>query len=196
MEFIGENGEAAPRLKDAVVEMTDIAQLYEECVLMMRNLYQICKLVHGDLSEYNLLYFKKQIWMIDVSQSVEHDHPMALDFLRRDCAVMNDYFRKNNVYVLTTMNLFNFVSDITLMEDKVDETLSNLLQKAIKGYSEEELQHDKVFEQVYIPRSLQELSHVDIEKQRKMGVESFHGNLVGLGKQRDAENKLDVQDLG
>ena len=25
MEFIGENGEAAPRLKDAVVEMTDIA---------------------------------------------------------------------------------------------------------------------------------------------------------------------------
>ena len=127
MEFVGENGEAAPRLKDAVVEMTDIAELYEECVLMMRNLYQECKLVHGDLSEYNLLYFKKQIWMIDVSQSVEHDHPMALDFLRRDCAVMNDYFRKNNVYVLTTLNLFNFVSDITLMEDKVDETLSNLL---------------------------------------------------------------------
>ena len=94
---------------------------------MMRNLYQECKLVHGDLSEYNLLYFKKQIWMIDVSQSVELDHPMALDFLRRDCAVMNDYFRKNNVYVLTTLNLFNFVSDITLMEDKVDETLSNLL---------------------------------------------------------------------
>jgi len=98
MEFIGENGNAAPRLKDAVIgreDKNEIAHLYEECVMMMRNLYQVCKLVHGDLSEYNLLYHKGEIWMIDVSQSVEYDHPMALDFLRRDCAVMNDFFRKN-----------------------------------------------------------------------------------------------------
>ena len=52
--------------------------------------------------------------MIDVSQSVEHDHPMALDFLRRDCLVMNDFFQKNNVYVLTTLKLFNFITDITI----------------------------------------------------------------------------------
>ena len=105
MEFIGKDGVAAPRLKDAVIgseDKNEIAHLYEECVVMMRNLYQVCRLVHGDLSEYNLLYFKGEIIMIDVSQSVEHDHPMALDFLRRDCAVMNDFFRKNKVYVLTT----------------------------------------------------------------------------------------------
>jgi RIO kinase 1 len=30
----------------------------------------------------NLLYFRKRIYFIDVSQSVEHDHPRALDFLR------------------------------------------------------------------------------------------------------------------
>lgn len=62
--------------------------------------------------------------MIDVSQSVEHDHPMALDFLRRDCAVMNDFFRKNNVYVLTTLKLFNFVTDIAIQEADAEETLS------------------------------------------------------------------------
>jgi RIO kinase 1 len=56
MEFIGENGVAAPRLKDAVISKDDIAQVYEECIYMMRNLYQDSKLVHGDLSEYNLLY--------------------------------------------------------------------------------------------------------------------------------------------
>ena len=42
MEFIGSNGVAAPRLKDAVIgseDKNEIAHLYEECVIMMRNLY-------------------------------------------------------------------------------------------------------------------------------------------------------------
>ena len=30
-------------------------------------------------------YFKGTAYIIDVSQSVEHDHPHALDFLRKDC---------------------------------------------------------------------------------------------------------------
>ena len=84
--------------------------------------------------------------MIDVSQSVEHDHPMALDFLRRDCAVMNDFFKKNNVYVLTTLKLFNFITDINLKEDEIDKSLTSMLIEAQKGYSAEILQQDKVFE--------------------------------------------------
>lgn len=75
--------------------------------------------------------------MIDVSQSVEHDHPMALDFLRRDCAVMNDFFSKNNVYVLTVLKLFNFISDINILEENVEQVLGELLQEAQLGYSDE-----------------------------------------------------------
>ena len=75
--------------------------------------------------------------MIDVSQSVEHDHPMALDFLRRDCAVMNDFFKKNKVYVLTTLNLFDFVTDIGI--ENVENHMNNLLKEAQNGYSEETL---------------------------------------------------------
>ena len=106
MDFVGTGRVAAPRLKDAVLTREDWVRLYEDAVLMMRHLYQVCKLVHGDLSEYNLLYHESQLWMIDVSQSVEHDHPMALDFLRRDCMVMNEFFSKNNVFVMTTKKLF------------------------------------------------------------------------------------------
>ena len=138
MEFIGKDSVAAPRLKDAIIgteDVNEIAHLYEESCIMMRNMYQTCKLVHGDLSEYNILYHENALWMIDVSQSVEHDHPMALDFLRRDCAVMNDFFRKNHVYVLTTLKLFNFITDPDLIEGKIDETLSTLLKEAMKGYS-------------------------------------------------------------
>ena len=31
---------------------------------------------------------------IDVSQSVEHEHPNALEFLRIDCKNVNDFFRR------------------------------------------------------------------------------------------------------
>lgn len=81
-------------------------------IISMRTLYQKCKLVHGDLSEYNILYFEVGIYLrilwdnlsvtsaddynrwsffqghlyiIDVSQAVDLDHPHALDFLREDC---------------------------------------------------------------------------------------------------------------
>jgi RIO kinase 1 len=61
----------------------------------MRILYQECHLVHADLSEYNLLYYEKILYMIDVSQSIEHDHPFALEFLKRDVVnVLNPLSRK------------------------------------------------------------------------------------------------------
>lgn len=34
-----------------------------------------------------------ELVVIDVSQAVDLDHPKALDFLREDCAHVNDYFR-------------------------------------------------------------------------------------------------------
>lgn len=84
MEFIGENGQAAPRLKDADLDEEENILAYFNVLKLMRQMLQECKLVHGDLSEYNMLYYKKELYIIDVSQSVELDHPMALDFLRRD----------------------------------------------------------------------------------------------------------------
>ena len=47
MEFVGTNGVAAPRLKDAVIGLTEdgkkdeteISDVYFECIMMMRHLY-------------------------------------------------------------------------------------------------------------------------------------------------------------
>ena len=55
MTFLGKNGHAAPRLKDARLNADQYGECYYELVKMMRKLWQECKLVHGDLSEYNLL---------------------------------------------------------------------------------------------------------------------------------------------
>jgi serine/threonine-protein kinase RIO1 len=62
---------------------------------------------------------------------------MALDFLRRDCAVMNNFFRKNHVYVLTTLKLFNFITDFEIKDSQAEAALSVLMQEALLGYSPE-----------------------------------------------------------
>uniref|UniRef100_A0A453S209 Serine/threonine-protein kinase RIO1 n=1 Tax=Aegilops tauschii subsp. strangulata TaxID=200361 RepID=A0A453S209_AEGTS len=125
MEFIGKGGWAAPRLKDAALSVDKLHEAYFEIVTIMRTLYQKCKLVHGDLSEYNILYFKGHLYIIDVSQSVDVDHPLALDLLKEDCLHVSDFFMKRGVAVMTVMDLFNFVIDQNIADDDVEWRFSN-----------------------------------------------------------------------
>ncbi len=48
-------GSAAPRLKDADIPNSELNMLYLELLVIMRRLHHHCKLVHADLSEYNIL---------------------------------------------------------------------------------------------------------------------------------------------
>ena len=58
-------------------------------------------------------------WIIDVSQSVEHDHPYALDFLRFDCRNVNLFFQKQNVAVPSVRQLFEFVVETSITEQNI-----------------------------------------------------------------------------
>lgn len=55
MEFFGVDGWPAPRLKDADISQKRAKRLYHDCIVIMRRMFQDCRLVHGDLSEYNML---------------------------------------------------------------------------------------------------------------------------------------------
>ncbi|KAK3129645.1 hypothetical protein QOZ80_6BG0482780 [Eleusine coracana subsp. coracana] len=131
MEFIGKGGWAAPRLKDAALSDDKLREAYFEIVTIMRTLYQKCKLVHGDLSEYNILYFEGHLYIIDVSQSVDLDHPSALDFLKEDCLHVSDFFKKRGVAVMTVTDLFNFVIDQNIADEVVDDYLEKVQQKML-----------------------------------------------------------------
>ena len=63
----------------------DLGQAYSQVVEMMRTLYSVCHLVHADLSEYNILWWKKEAWFIDVSQAVEPSYP-AGEKTASDCS--------------------------------------------------------------------------------------------------------------
>ena len=86
MSFIGENGKAAPKLKDVQFETdNELKKAYDQIVNAMQRFYQEAQLIHGDLSEFNILWFNKRCWFIDVSQAVEPTHPNSFEFLIRDC---------------------------------------------------------------------------------------------------------------
>ena len=51
----GADCRAYPRLKDAVIEDDVYPILYKQVLRDMRVMYQTCRLVHADLSEFNLL---------------------------------------------------------------------------------------------------------------------------------------------
>lgn len=161
MEFIGKDGWAAPRLKDAELSSTKARELYLECIHIMRNIYHKCKLIHADFSEYNILLHEGRLCIIDVSQAVEHDHPQALEFLRKDCANITDFFHRKQVCTMGVKDLFDFVTDVTITDENIEQYLEKAQQKAVSRSEEEVTPEDKIFEavfqNVFIPRTLDDV---------------------------------------
>jgi RIO kinase 1 len=91
MEFLGEEEIPYPQLR--LAEVDDYRAVYQEVLDYMRRLYQDARLVHADLSEYNILYHEKP-YLIDMGQAVTLDHPQAPTFLIRDIRNINRYFSR------------------------------------------------------------------------------------------------------
>ena len=156
MSFLGVDGWPSPKLKDAHLSEGKARELYYDCIIHVRNMYHKCRLVHADLSEYNILVHNGQLYIIDVSQSVEHDHPQALEFLRKDCSNVTEFFRRKEVSVMTVKELFDFVTDLSLTDDQVDEYLKRIEAKTVDRepgglQSAEEEVSEAVFKQIFIP---------------------------------------------
>ncbi len=94
MEFIGEDGIPSPRLKDK--DPADPGGYYTTIVDYMRKMYKL-RLVHSDLSEYNILDDGSKPVVIDFSAGVLLDHPQAREFLERDVANIVNYFKRLRV---------------------------------------------------------------------------------------------------
>ena len=91
MEFLGEGEVPYPQLRNA--EVADYGAVYQEILGYIERLYREARLVHADLSEYNILYHEKP-YLIDMGQAVTPDHPRAPAFLIRDIRNINRYFSR------------------------------------------------------------------------------------------------------
>lgn len=97
MQFIGENGKPAQTLTKVDVGKQD----YRRTLSMMRKLYKDVRLVHADLSEYNIFKFKRRLILFDFGSAVYHSHPRAEEFLVRDITNINRFFSRRDIDVLS-----------------------------------------------------------------------------------------------
>ncbi|XP_059057857.1 serine/threonine-protein kinase RIO3 [Achroia grisella] len=122
MSFIGRDNKPAPKLRDVILKPEKWQSVYNEVVDAMHKLYNVGHMIHADLSEYNILWWDNKCWFIDVSQSVQPDHPVGLEFLRRDCRNICSFFEKKGVVDMKTADdLFKSITgfeevDVNLLE--------------------------------------------------------------------------------
>ncbi|KAL4703667.1 hypothetical protein ACJJTC_016211 [Scirpophaga incertulas] len=122
MSFIGKDNKPAPKLRDVILEPQQWQSVYNEVVESMHKMYNVGQLIHADLSEYNILWWDNKCWFIDVSQSVQPDHPHGLIFLIRDCRNISNFFKKKGVpSVKTGEDLFKSITgfneiDVNMLE--------------------------------------------------------------------------------
>jgi len=112
MEFIGDEA-PAPRLKDVEreLERSDFEELYDYLMGVIERLWRRGDMVHGDLSEYNVLLWEGPV-VIDWSQATVRRNRMSVELLKRDLRNVINYFGRKGVDV-----------------DDVDEKLRELLKR-------------------------------------------------------------------
>jgi RIO kinase 1 len=209
MGFLGDKkGWAAPRLRDVELQGDDVDEqwrlLYIQLIGLMRRMYQTCKLVHADLSEYNVLYHQKKLFIIDVSQSVEHDHPRSLEFLRMDIKNVSDFFRRKSVDVLLEQTIFSFITshEYPVHGRGLSESLETLfanrpaVEEGEKAAAEQEVETE-VYRQQYIPQTLDQVYDIerDVEKVNKGHKDDLvYRNLLADKVPMSSGNEADAED--
>lgn len=99
MEYLHHEGHPAPMLKDVNLAEKYMKHISEQVLDYFDVLYNELEMVHGDLSEFNILIAEGHPYLIDVSQSLLLDHPKAEELLNRDINNLVRYFGTNGVKI-------------------------------------------------------------------------------------------------
>ncbi|HJJ55610.1 MAG TPA: serine/threonine protein phosphatase [Methanocorpusculum sp.] len=65
--------------------------------------------IHGDLSEYNIMFDESNVWIIDWPQYVSSDHPNALQVLHHDIETIISFFSRKYKYQYNIDEAIEFI---------------------------------------------------------------------------------------
>ena len=130
---------------------------------------------------------------------MEHDHPHASEFLRKDLSNVTDYFAKKGVRVMSIMELFKFVTDVTFSNEEaiVDARLEQI-QEEMNANPNLEINtaEDEIFMKSYIPTTLEEVIDIDRDTlivEEGGGKNLVYADLLGTGVTASVQ-KLSISD--
>jgi RIO kinase 1 len=113
MEYLGNYQKSAPLMKDVKLENPD--EIFLILINYIKKMHDKIRLVHSDMSPYNILIHNKEPYIIDLGQAVLLDHPNAKEFLKRDIQNIVSYFKKYKI--LSDEN--QILNDIISKEEKI-----------------------------------------------------------------------------
>ena len=94
MEYIGTPPGRAPTFAESDVNEKD----YDWTFATISRLRREAKLIHADLSEYNIFKTGSERVLFDMGSAVLLSHPQANEFLQRDVSNMVRFFRKRGIF--------------------------------------------------------------------------------------------------
>jgi len=112
---VGENHDPAPPLK--VAKGYDAEAVFEHLKKDVRTIVAKARLVHGDVSEYNVLMVEETPYIIDASQGVVLDHKASREYLMRDATNLSKFFARKGVEA-DAKELYEFWTDGVDFETK------------------------------------------------------------------------------
>lgn len=99
MGFVGDADRAAPRLSEVDLDEATARRVWNALLDEIAILVSADR-VHGDLSAFNVLWWRGRAVLIDFSQTVDViTHPAARDLLVRDIVTLGRYFSRRGVAV-------------------------------------------------------------------------------------------------
>lgn len=94
MEYIGAPPRPAPTFAESEIERSD----YDWTFSTVKTLRAKAKLVHADLSEFNIFKNGQDDVLFDMGSAVLTSHPQAEEYLKRDVTNMVKFFRKRGIF--------------------------------------------------------------------------------------------------
>ncbi|KAF7686569.1 putative serine/threonine-protein kinase RIO1 like protein [Cucumispora dikerogammari] len=175
----------APNLKSLTLTYltqikTDYNELYNETLKIIKDLYKKAEIVHGDLSEYNLLLstissnnniesYINKIIVIDVSQSISIYHPNSQSLLIKDIKNINTFFSKKGVQVKGDDDIFLDITCSVSDSDTITNTnnISNGNNNISNGNNNRAGNKKSVFDISHLSKMEVKIRRLIIKRERK-----------------------------
>ncbi|MFW9922106.1 MAG: RIO1 family regulatory kinase/ATPase [Candidatus Thorarchaeota archaeon] len=136
MRFIGKDWEPAPQLRNA--KLTNPEQFFDDLIEQIWIMYNKSKLIHGDLSEYNILVQDDKPIIIDLPQAIDmsllamgttENMKENLQVLHKDLFTVCKYFEKEYRIHSNLQEIYEYIVGKDAHPEKVDFTLEEIEAK-------------------------------------------------------------------
>ncbi|MEM3980786.1 MAG: RIO1 family regulatory kinase/ATPase, partial [Ignisphaera sp.] len=93
-----------------IEQVEDPLNIFEQIIEILRRVYRDAGIIHGDLSEYNIMIsykgVKEQVYIIDWPQYTSANSPFAISLLKRDIENIVKFFRRHYMLEIDVQEVF------------------------------------------------------------------------------------------